>query len=188
MFVLDLCAGTGSATQAFKDRGHDVETLDIVGEHTYVCDVRAWHPEKHYDFIWMSPPCTDFSIAKAKKGVRCIDRKVDLSIVRACLRIVQEAKPQYWIMENPRGCLRHFIGMPTTTIEYSDYYHPFKKPTDLWGVFPFFWSTSKRMPTINMKRINMEHSENGRRIRAQVPYGLSLAICKALEREYSVLL
>ena len=42
MKVLDLCAGTGSATQAFVDRGHDVDTLDVVGGHTFNMDVRKF--------------------------------------------------------------------------------------------------------------------------------------------------
>ncbi len=171
--VLDLCAGTGSATKTFQDRGHEVETLDIIGEHTYACDVRTFVPGKKYDFIWASPPCTGFSIAK---GVACRDRSPDLSIVLACSRIAKTAT--YWILENPRGCLRYFIGKPTVTIKYSDYGYWCQKPTDLWlsDGFPFFYSVSKRKKTISFDR-------NGKKNRATVPYGLSLAICKALELE-----
>ncbi len=169
--VLDLCAGTGSATRAFRDRGHEVETLDITGEHTYVCDVREWHPTKHYDFIWASPPCTEFSIAKR---VPCKDRHVDLSIVQSCLRICKTAP--YWIMENPRGCLRYFIGKPVITVKYSDYGGPIVKPTDLWGVFPWFFSEGFNSSPILWRN----HTRNSRD-RAVIPYGLSLSICKVIE-------
>lgn len=182
MLILDVCAGTGSATQAFKDRGHDVDTLDIVGEHTYVCDVREWHPTKQYDFIWMSPPCTEFSLAKR---IHCRDRHPDLSIVKACLRIVSEAVPEHWIMENPKGCLRHFIGAPVITVRYSDYGGRTVKPTDLWGVFPWFFSEGFNIHPTPWDTAFPCHTDKGR---MKVPYGLSLAICKALEREHSVLL
>lgn len=171
MKVLDLCAGTGSATKAFVDRGHDVDTLDVAGGHTLNMDVRKFWPWKKYDFIWASPPCMEFSIAK---GIRCKDRKPDLSIVYACMKICKTAP--YWIMENPRGCLRYFIGKPQMTVMYEDYGYEYKKPTDLWGCFPWFWSKAKRKKTTLLKNDTL-----GRSNRACVPYGLSLAICKALE-------
>lgn len=178
MKVLDLCAGTGSATKAVLDRGHEVDTLDITGNHTYVCDVRSFIPEKKYDFIWASPPCTEFSLADWRKG-KCKDRKPDLSIVQACFKICKTAP--YWILENPRGCLRHFIskceGKPIT-LYYSGYGYHFSKPTDLWlsAGFPFFYSYSKRQKTIRWNDGSKKPS-----IRAMIPYGLSLSICKALE-------
>ncbi len=180
MKVLDLCAGTGSATRAFKDRGHEVNTLDIIGNHTYVCDVREFVPEKKYDFIWASPPCTEFSIAK---GIACKDRNPDMSIVEACFKICKTAP--YWILENPRGCLRYFIGKPTITVKYSEYGYACQKPTDLWlsDGFSFFYSTTKRNSNLkNMKYAIKKYDTIIRKdLRGCVPYGLSLAICKALE-------
>lgn len=85
MRVLDLCSGTGSATAAFKEAGHDVVTLELDPDFDAdLCmDVRAfaldpighlrrvrpdgWRP----DFIWASPPCTVFSLAgKASRWVQ----------------------------------------------------------------------------------------------------------------------
>jgi hypothetical protein len=51
----------------------------------------------------MSPPCEEYSRAKTT-GVRDL-RKAD-SIVRACLRLIQELDPEYWVLENPTGLLR----------------------------------------------------------------------------------
>lgn len=173
MKVLDLCAGTGSATRAFLDRGHDVETLDTSGKHTYIKDVRTFVLPHPYDFIWASPPCIEFSLLKRKK---CSERNPDMSIVHACLVLCKQAP--YWILENPRACLRHFIGKPIITVRYSDFGDCVEKPTDLWGCFPFFWSTTERQMIRKWK-----DDPNGRKNRATIPYGLSLAICKAIERE-----
>lgn len=173
MKVLDLCAGTKSATAAFRDRGHTVETLDIAGDHTYVCDVRSFFPDKEYDFVWASPPCTEFSLVR---GIKCRDRHPDMSIVDACLRICKTAP--YWALENPRGCLRYFIGKPVICLRYGDYGYVSEKPTDLWGEFPWFFSQEKRQRTVDF-RTAFPFDRSGRR--SQVPYGLSLAICRALE-------
>lgn len=183
MKVLDLCAGTGSATQAFRDRGHEIITLDISGDVDIRCDIREWYPRNRYfDFIWASPPCTEFSIAKR---IPYKERNPDLSVVEACLRTIQAIKPRFWIMENPRGALRHFIGKPVITIRYKDFGYVCSKPTDLWGEFPWFYSRTRPndKPT-PWDAAFPKHSHRWKHDRAKIPYNLSLAICLALEGEF----
>lgn len=179
LLVFDGCAGSKSATQAFSDRGHIVESLDIEGDHTYIMDIREFHPVKKYDFMWFSPPCTEFSKAAWRRG-KCRDWKPDLTIVQACYRIIRECDPAYWIIENPLGCMRHFIGPPEITINYSDFGYPCKKPTDLWGVFPWFWSQKYNR---DIMPFDYAFPKNVSELRAQIPYELSLAICKAVENQ-----
>lgn len=176
--VLDCCTEFGSETQAFKDRGHEVVLLGIEGDVDILCDIREFHTSEHYDFMWFSPPCTEFSIAKA---IPCRDRKPDLSIVEACFQIIKEAKPVYWILENPRGCLRHLIGKPTVTIYYSDYGAAYRKPTDLWGEFPWFWSENHNRNICEFEKVTFGLSKKDVAERSRVPYNLSLAVCKAVE-------
>ena len=177
MIVFDGCAGTGSATKPFADRGHIVETLDIVGDQTYTMDIRDFHPGKEYDFMWFSPDCTEFSNANYRLGP-CKDRDPDMSIVEACLRIVEEAKPRFWIMENPRGCLRHFVRKPAATVKYADFGYCSVKPTDLWGVFPFFFS---RVPRTTETRPIQHMVSSGNPQRSAVPYELGRVICLSIE-------
>lgn len=178
LLVFDGCAGSKSATKAFSDRGHIVETLDIEGDHTYTTDIREFHPGKEYDFMWFSPPCTEFSKAAWRLG-KCRQRKPDLSIVQACFKIIKESDPTYWIIENPVGCMRYFIGPPEITINYSDYGHACKKPTALWGRFPWFWSSvQSNNKTILFKDAFPKKNDIAR---SKIPYELSLAICKAVE-------
>lgn len=70
MQVIDLFAGTGSATQAFADAGHDVFRVEM--DPTFDA---ALHADIRYinlddlpaaDFIWASPPCTSFSVASLR--------------------------------------------------------------------------------------------------------------------------
>lgn len=179
--VFSGCTEYGSEVQAFVDRGHHVETCGLNGNVTYCQDIRTFHPDKKYDFMTFHPDCTEFSKANWRLG-KCKDREPDMSIVKACFRIVQEAKPRYWMIENPQGCLRYFIGRPQYTIKYGDYGHYCQKPTDLWGVLPFFMAT--KINSVPKGRHNRTaYSDGTRRAdqRAIVPYGLSVALCIAME-------
>ena len=179
--IFSGCTEYGSEVQAFKDRGHNVTTLGIVGDVDITIDIRDFHTTEHYDFMTFHPPCTEFSKANWRLG-KCKDRTPDMSIVEACFRIVQEAKPTYWMIENLQGCLGHFIGRPQYCIRYGDYGHSSQKPTDLWGVLPWFGSYRKN----NVPKYTghpSAHSFGPRRsdLRATVPYELSLVLCKAIE-------
>jgi len=113
MLVFSGCTELGSEVQAFRDRGHKVETCGIEGDVTYKMDIRNFHPDKnkHYFFMTFHPPCTKYSKANWRMG-KFKDRIIDHSIVLACLRIVREAKPAYWMIENPMGAMRVFLGKP----------------------------------------------------------------------------
>jgi hypothetical protein len=49
-----------------------------------------------------------------KKGI-----KKALEIVGACLEIIAEYRPKSWVLENPKGRLRWFLGNSTATIDLS---------------------------------------------------------------------
>lgn len=134
MRVLDLCSGTGSATQAFRDAGHDVLHLELDASfHPELCmDVLAFAKKPHTflppnwrpDVVWASPPCTVFSMAGSGKGK---ERWLDLlnphpiygkrypatdeallgcEIVMACLEAIRVLAPRFWWLENPQGGLQ----------------------------------------------------------------------------------
>lgn len=182
--ILSVCTEFGSEVQAFTDRGHNVITLGIGGDVDINQDVRNvhfYHSKGYYDFVTCHPPCTEFSKANWRLG-ECKKRKPDLSIVEACFRIINELKPRFSIVENPQGCLRHFIGKPQYCIKYGDFSHYCQKPTDLWGVLPFFQAMN--INTVVKGKHSVTAYTNGTRRadqRALLPYGLSLALCLAME-------
>ena len=181
MRVLDLCTEFGSETAAFRDRGHEVIMLGIEGNVDIKCDVRQYFPhiDDIYDFIIAHPPCTEFSLANYRLGA-CKDRHPDMSIVDACFRIISTLNPRFWILENPRGCLRQFIGRPQYTINYGDFGHYSQKPTDLWGLLPFF--TSSQIDKVVHNNTAYNNGCRDPKKRALLPYALSLELCKAIER------
>ena len=75
MKLLELFTGTGFVGKAFKERGYDVVSVDISDkfEPTVVADVLLFDytvfPRGHFDVVWASPPCTEYSCAKTV-GIR----------------------------------------------------------------------------------------------------------------------
>jgi hypothetical protein len=154
MIIFDFFSGTGSATQAFKDAGHQVYSFELNGnfdatEHVNLLELTAEYLIEKYgqpDFIWASPPCTAFSIASAKHhweaGQKIPVPKTELAVesidlVVHTLSLIKQLNPRFgWLMENPRGMLRKLkivAGLPRRTLTYCQYGEEYMKPTDLWG-------------------------------------------------------
>ncbi len=129
--ILDLCGGTGAWSAPYKGAGYDVRNITLP-EH----DVRYYKPPRRVYGILAAPPCTDFCIS----GVRWWKSKDKekglmeaLSVVSACLRIIDKTKPYFWALENPVGRLPRFIGKYKYTFQPYEYGDPWTKRTCIWG-------------------------------------------------------
>jgi len=150
MKILELFAGSRSIGKAGEELGMEVFSSDIndfEGIH-YVVDIREFDPKKlpfKPDVIWASPPCTSFSVASIgrhwNKEGNVITPKTDSAVlgqqlVLRTLEIIEELKPTYWFIENPRGMLRKMPFMESLpirhTITYCQYGDSRMKPTDIW--------------------------------------------------------
>lgn len=188
---VDLCSGLGGFSQAFIDAGWEVIRIDndpkfkdvpntMIAD---VCDLETIKNiigERKVNVVLASPPCERFSIAMPtwpKKGIGKA-----LSIVGACLEIIVELKPEYWMLENPKGRLRWFLGKPRQSIHLNSLGYRTLKPTDLWGNIP--------LPLLNdvVKPINFRTHGRSRLFdavhepakRALLPIGLSKAVLEAV--------
>jgi len=147
--VLDLFSGTGSIkkTLAGLIPGAEVTSVDVDPKFrpTIVADVleldyrRLWRPGE-FDVVWMSPPCTFYSLARnsAPRDFRQSDR-----LVKRGMEIVEYLRPGRFFMENPRAFLRLRPFMSgwndkyrkcVSYCKYSSRGDVFKypKPTDIW--------------------------------------------------------
>ena len=219
MRVLDLFSGLGGWSAAFKDRGHEVITVDMDKKFNPIIiadimDMTYKDLEKFgkFDVILASPPCNCFSVLtipkywkkelgvsypKNEKTIKAIE------LVKHTLDMIEILNPRFWILENPMGMLRKQYFMKKyrmMTITQCQYGREDRKPTDLWGKFPKDFKPKKcgtkgschikvHRGEIKGVQSNKKWSLGGVKdkansaYRSKLPYGLSLAVCVACEKE-----
>jgi len=117
MKILELFAGTCSFSSVAERLGHTVFTTDIDPEFDVslvknILDLNSTDIPFQPDVIWASPPCEGFSVASIGKHWN-IDNtpktekaRLSVQLVEKTLSLINELRPKYWIIENPRGKLR----------------------------------------------------------------------------------
>ena len=136
--ILELFSGTGSVGNVFREHGWEVTSLDLLMKADINIDILKWdykaYPPGHFNMIWASPPCTEYSRAKTV-GVRRIEEAN--KIVKTTLEIINYFSPPCWVIENPQtGLLKNqtFMGtLPYKDVDYCKYGMPYRKRTRLWN-------------------------------------------------------
>lgn len=135
--ILHLCADTGSDSWAYRlDPRYDVITIGAdIG-------VENYRPDRPIHGVIANPVCTEFSAAKYGKAfgggdhVAASNPEAGMVLVRECQRVIEEAQPKWWAIENPAtGTLRNFLGKPDFAYEPWQFGSPWTKRTGLWGNF-----------------------------------------------------
>tara|TARA_R100001594_G_scaffold150180_2_gene210409 strand:+ start:6721 stop:7353 length:633 start_codon:yes stop_codon:yes gene_type:complete len=198
--ILDLCGGTGSWSKPYKDNGYDVRIIDPqewLDDDYGTGDIRLYKKPKEKIYgILSAPPCTHFSGSGArhwkKKGKEPL---LDgLSVVDACLRIILICNPKFWVLENPVGRLKHYIGDAKCTFQPYEYGDAYSKRTCLWGNFNMPKPTNivepemiefisnkgvqKRMSKIFYESFSLPKNERAR-LRSMTPKGFAKAFYEA---------
>lgn len=157
--VLELFCGTKSISNAFKERGHEVYTVDWD---------KQFYPDLQIDIenltadqikklcggvpdvIWASPDCATYSLAgifhhrtKNYDTGECEPRseyayKCD-RVNKNVLKLLNELKPRFYFIENPRAGLRtmdFMKGLYRYTVTYCQYGDKRQKYTDIWTNHP----------------------------------------------------
>ena len=161
---LDLCAGRGgwqSSTDGdpnWRTVGVDIFSMrgvDVLG------DVRQLPIDCQPDLLTMSPPCTEF----ARWMLPWLDEPdPSLELVEACLQVVDDLAPRWWVLENSRGL--HQYWKPART-HIGPYY--------LWGEWP-----AMDVDESQIKGKMQTSGENAAK-RAEIPAVLAKAIKHAVE-------
>jgi len=172
LLMLDLCSGLGGASQAMIDRGWNVIRIDNNPDFNpdIIADVRNWSWNGvRPDLVWASPPCTEFSRNSMPWFIK---QEPDMSIVRACIRIIKQSEPIYWVIENVRGAVPYFeniIGRPRMIVG----------PYFLWGNFPLFFPIKVK----KKQRFSGRNIKKQSALRAKIPYEISLALAIHVEKQ-----
>jgi len=150
MKVLELFCGTKSFAKVFEEYGYEVFTVDIDDRFKPdlvidIMDLKANDIPFKPDVIWASPPCKSFSVAalgknwkkEGKEYLPTSDRAIyGMNMVKKTIQLINELKPKYWFIENPRAMLRKQSFMEELpirhTVTYCQYGDTRMKPTDIW--------------------------------------------------------
>jgi len=126
--ILHLCADTGSDTKPYQNAGY---TVIKVGSDIGVENFTP--PDNVYGVI-ANPVCTELSTARSNGKAR--NPEEGMRLVKECQRIIKQANPFFWVIENPaKGVLKNYLGDPTYQYEPWWYGSPWTKKTALWGKF-----------------------------------------------------
>lgn len=159
MKLLELFAGTRSIGKVFESCGHDVFSVEWDEKHKDIdlyADISTLTSQDildrfgRPDIIWASPDCTSYSIAGIShhrtRNENTGNLEPESDYAKFCditnkhvLKLIDELKPKYFYIENPRGGLRKMDFMqdiPRYTVTYCQYGDTRMKPTDIWTNHP----------------------------------------------------
>ena len=171
MRLLELFSGTKSIGRAFEALGWQVTSLDSDPQSrpSLCCDVLEWDYRTfepgHFDFVWASPVCTEFSRAMTRRPRRL--EEGDRLVLRT-IEIIGYLRPRWWAIENARsGLLKtrsYMEGLPFDDVTYCQYGYRYRKATRIWNNLPWHPSRpvccrSRRCEAFN----NGRHAETAQR-------------------------
>ena len=179
--ILDLCGGTGAWSKPYKEAGYDVRLVTLPDN-----DVLTYSPPDNVHGIFAAPPCTEFAVSGAQywKTKDSDGRTLNaLKVVIACMRIIAMVRPQWWVLENPVGRLKNWLGPYRIIFNPCDFGDAYTKRTCLWGIFKI-----PRMTPVKPVRVCSQgswiqqlggKSKKTKQLRSITPPGFAKAFFKA---------
>lgn len=136
MRVLVACEYSGRVREAFRKRGHDAWSCDLLqaedgGYHHYMCDVEEIAYTRQWDLMIAHPPCTDLAVS----GARHFKEKIADGRQERALNFVGlllNAPIKKIALENPISVISSKIRKPDQIIQPWMFGHPETKSTCLW--------------------------------------------------------
>lgn len=186
--ILDLCGGTGSWSQPYRNAGYAVLVVDPKSSGQTVEElVTMLRTADEIMPVWgvlAAPPCTAFSGSGAQhwpsKDASGETFRYVL-VARACVEVVEIVKPKWWALENPVGRMTKLVpevGPVRLTFDPNDYGDPYTKRTQLFGKFTL--PEKHWVPPIMGSAIHREGpSAHRQAIRSVTPPGFAKAFFDA---------
>lgn len=136
MNVLVGCEFSGIVRDAFRERGHNAWSCDLLptdrpGQHIQG-DVSAAIKGGHWDLAIFHPPCTYLCSSGLHWNKRRPERELFTDAAVEFVRLLLAAPIEHIALENPIGCLSTRIRKPDQIIQPFEYGEPFRKATCLW--------------------------------------------------------
>jgi len=151
--VLELFSGTGSVGKVCKMLDWNSVSVDMILPATHKCDIMEFdykqYPQDHFDIVWASPPCTNYSklqdgwLGRMRKGeiytkeIQEKEMNQDDKLVLKALEIIEYFNPHYWFIENPatsrmkeRPFMKNLNNYVVDYCMYSDW--GYRKRTRIW--------------------------------------------------------
>ena len=134
MRVLVACEYSGRVRDAFRRRGHDAWSCDLLpteveGPH-YQCPVEEVLGEG-WDLMVAHPPCTDLAVSGSRHfPEKVADGRQDAALT--FVRLLMDAPIERWCIENPVSVISSRIRKPDQIIQPWEYGHGEVKATCLW--------------------------------------------------------
>jgi site-specific DNA-cytosine methylase len=136
MRVLVACEYSGRVREAFRKRGHDAWSCDLLDSEDnsrfhIKDDVSYWLDGRAWDLLIAHPPCTDLAVS----GARHFPAKIADGRQQASLAFVQalmDAPIEKIALENPISIISSRIRKPDQIIQPWQFGHGETKATCLW--------------------------------------------------------
>lgn len=161
--IIDLYGGTGAFSEPYRKARYDVRVITLPDHDVLQTrihgDTLVFYRDKDHvgrEFaipvhkvhgIIAAPPCTMFSRARTT-GKEPRDFATAMEAVTAALQIIYHCRARgnlkWWVLENPMGYLRQFLGNPPHSFRGWEFGDDHVKFTDLWGYY--------RMPVGRFKK------------------------------------
>lgn len=202
MKVLVACEESQRVTKAFRDKGHEAYSCDIIpcsGGHPewhIQCDVREVLNEK-WDLMIAHPPCTYLSVVAARhlyRGGELNQKRYEKGVIAAkFFSLLLNANISKICVENPVQF--KVFKLPKYDQIIHPYYfgEPYQKRTCLWlkGLPKLTWDKSKAIKPIPMyhlntngKPINWVEGIRGEGERAKARSKTFQSIAQAMEEQW----
>lgn len=136
MRVLVACEYSGRVREAFRKRGHDAWSCDIIpsddnSPYHYQCDVRDIL-DKGWDLMIAHPPCTYLASSGLHWNKRVAGRQEKTEEALEFIQLLMDAPIERIAIENPIGCISSRIRKPEQIIQPWQFGEDASKSTCLW--------------------------------------------------------
>jgi site-specific DNA-cytosine methylase len=133
MKILIACEFSGIVREAFRCRGHDVLSCDLLeseipGPH-YVGDVRDVLYAENWEMLIAHPPCTHLAVSGARWFK---DKQQQQEDALDFVRLLLDAPVDRICLENPVSIISTRIRKPDQIIQPWMFGDPYQKTTCLW--------------------------------------------------------